>query len=45
MRNIKLLYYNKIITERIFSNLGLDLNCTKIKRLYNKCLDIGALAA
>ncbi|MEJ7738702.1 MAG: transposase [Chitinophagaceae bacterium] len=34
MRNIKLMYYNKIMTERIFSNLGLDLNCKKIKRLY-----------
>jgi hypothetical protein len=32
MRNIKLMYYNKIITERIFSNLALDLNCKKIKR-------------
>ncbi|HLL43987.1 MAG TPA: transposase [Segetibacter sp.] len=45
MRNIKLMYYNKIITERIFSNLALDLNCKKIKRLYNQCLNIGALAA
>lgn len=45
MRNIKLMYYNKIMTERIFSNLALDLNCTKIKRLFNQCLDIGALAA
>ncbi len=45
MRNIKLMYYNKIMTERIFSNLALDLNCKKIKRLYFQCLDIGALAA
>ncbi len=45
MRNIKLLYYNKIMTERIFSNLALNLNCKKIKRLYNQCLNIGALAA
>ena len=45
MRNIKLMYYNKIMTERIFSNLALDLNCKKIKRLYYQCLDIGALAA
>ena len=45
MRNIKLMYYNKIITERIFSNLALDLNCKKIKQLYNQCLNIGALAA
>ncbi len=45
MRNIKLMYYNKIMTERIFSNLALDLNCQKIKRLYYQCLDIGILAA
>ena len=45
MRNIKLMYYNKIMTERIFSNLALDLNCKKIKRLYRQCLDIGRLAA
>jgi hypothetical protein len=45
MRNIKLMYYNKIITQRIFSNLALDLNCKKIRRIYNQCLDIGRLAA
>ena len=26
MRNLKLLYYNKLLTERIFENLALDLN-------------------
>jgi hypothetical protein len=45
MRNIKLMYYNKIMAERIFSNLALDLNCKKIKRIYRQCLDIGQLAA
>jgi hypothetical protein len=45
MRNLKLLYYNKLLTERIFENLALDLNCKKIKRLYRQCLDIGQLAA
>ena len=45
MRNIKIMYYNKFITERIFSNLGLDLSCKKIKKLYDECLDIGNLAA
>lgn len=45
MRNIKLMYYNKIMTERIFSTLALDLNCKKIKHLYYQCLDIGRLAA
>ena len=45
MRNIKLMYYNKIMTERIFSNLALDLNCKKIKHLYQQYLDIGRLSA
>ena len=45
MRNIKLLYYNKMITETIFSNLALDLSADKIKRLYNQCINIGSLAA
>ena len=45
MRNIKLLYYNKMITETIFSNLALDLSCNKIKQLYHHCLNIGSLAA
>src|SRR4051812_46428100 len=45
LRNIKLLYYNKMMTETIFSNLALDLSCKKIKRLYNRCLNIGSLAA
>jgi hypothetical protein len=45
MRNIKLMYYNKIRTDRIFSNLALDLNCKKTKSIYRQCLDIGRLAA
>jgi hypothetical protein len=45
MRNIKLMYYNKMVTDRIFSNLALDLNCKKIKQIYCQCLDIGQLAA
>lgn len=45
MRNIKLLYYNKMITDVIFSNLALDLSADKFKELYQQCLNIGALAA
>lgn len=45
MRNIKLYFYNKYLTETIFTNLGLDLNCRKINRLYNQCLYIGRIAA
>lgn len=45
MRNLKVMYYNKFLTERIFANLDMDLNCQKIKSLYTQCLDIGVLAA
>ncbi len=45
MRNIKLYFYNKYLTETIFANLGLDLSCRKITRLYNQCLNIGRIAA
>ena len=45
MRSIKTYFYNKFLTEPIFSNLGLELNCNKIKKLYNQCLNIGSIAA
>jgi hypothetical protein len=51
MRNIKLLHYNKMITDVIFSNLALDLSVRRILRtdkfneLYQQCLNVGALAA
>jgi hypothetical protein len=45
MQDVKRLYHNKLITETIFSNLDLDLNCKKIKKLYHNCLDIGRMAA
>lgn len=45
MRSIKTYFYNKYLTETIFSNLGLELNCSKIKRLYQDCLNIGSMAA
>ena len=44
MRSIKTWFYNKFLTETIFSNLGLDLNCNKIKKLYDQCLNIGAMS-
>ncbi len=34
MADIKMLHMNQLITERIFSNLDLDLSCRKIKRIY-----------
>jgi len=45
MHNIKQYFYNKYLTETIFANLGLDLSCRKINRLYYQCLDIGRIAA
>lgn len=45
MRSIKTYFYNKFLTETIFSNLGLELNCNKIKKLYSRCLNIGSMAA
>ena len=45
MHNIKQYFYNKYLTETIFGNLDLDLNCRKINKLYHQCLDIGRIAA
>lgn len=45
MADIKMLYMNRLITNRIFSNLDLDLNCRKIKRIYIKCLNFARLCA
>ncbi|TWF34915.1 hypothetical protein FHW36_110115 [Chitinophaga polysaccharea] len=45
IRSIKTSFYNTFLTETIFSNLGLELSCNKIKRLYSKCFNIGAMAA
>ena len=45
LQSIKRLYHNKLLTETIFDNLALDLNCRKIKKLYDQCLDFGRMAA
>lgn len=44
MRSIKTWFYNKFLTETIFTNLALDLNCQKNKRIYLNCLNIGQMA-
>jgi hypothetical protein len=33
------------MTDAIFSILGMDLNCPKIRKLYKECLNFGARAA
>lgn len=45
MRSLKTWFTNKYLTETIFSKLGLELSCDKIKAVYDQCLDIGAMAA
>ena len=45
LQSIKRLYHNKLLTETIFDNLDLDLNCRKIKKLYDQCLEFGRMAA
>jgi hypothetical protein len=45
MRSIKTWFYNRFLTETIFLNLGPELNCNKIIRLYPQCLNIGDMAA
>jgi hypothetical protein len=45
MADIKMLHMNQLITNRIFDNLGLELNSRKIKQLYQQCLNFGRLRA
>jgi len=45
MTDVKVMYFNKFITDFIFSKLALDMSCEKYKSLYNECLNIGRLAA
>lgn len=44
MSNVKTLHLNKIIADRIFSNLGLDLSCNKIRWVYRDALWLGKIA-
>ena len=45
LQDIKRFYHTKFVADTIFSNLGLDLSCKKIKRIYLHCLDVGRMAA
>ena len=45
MRSVKTYFMNKFLTQTIFSKLGLELSCKKIKKLFNECLNIGSMAA
>jgi len=45
MMDIKMWHMNRLITNRIFENLDLELNSKKIKQLYHQCLNFGRLRA
>lgn len=45
MNDIKLMYFNKLITDSIFSKLEIDLTCKKFKHIYTQCLNFGRWAA
>lgn len=45
MSDVKTLNANKIIAERIFSNLDLDLNNKKIRTLYREVLFLGSISS
>lgn len=45
MCDVKVLFFNKMLTEFIFSKLALDLSCKKYRSLFMECLDIGRLAS
>jgi hypothetical protein len=45
MSDVKTLHLNKIVADRIFSNLGLDLSCEKIYHVYCNALWLGKIAS
>ena len=45
MEDIKTLYANRMLAQRIFSNLDLDLSCKKIKAIYYDAIFFGRKTA
>jgi hypothetical protein len=45
LQDIKRMHYNRLIADFILENLGADLKCKKIKKLYADCANFGKLAA
>jgi len=45
LQDIKRVQHNALLADFIFSNLELDLNCKKIKQLYEECANFGRMAA
>ncbi len=44
MCDIKTMHLNKIMADRIFANLEIDMSCKKIKRVYRDALWLGKIA-
>lgn len=45
MADVKMMHLNRLMTQRIFQNLDVDLSDEKIKQLYDDCLNFGRLRA
>lgn len=45
MSDVKTVHLNKIMVDRIFANLEIDLSCKKIRRVYRDALWLGKIAA
>jgi hypothetical protein len=45
LTNVNIAHYNRLIADFILENLGADLKCKKIKKLYADCDNFGKLAA
>ena len=45
MSDIKTLYLNKIMADRIFANLEIDLSCEKMRKVYIDTLCFGKIAS
>jgi len=44
MADVKTINLNKIIADRIFANLGIDLSCLKFRKVYRDTLWLGKIA-
>jgi hypothetical protein len=45
MRTVKTACLNQYMAETIFSILGLDMSSNKVRKFFNKCINIGNIAA
>ncbi len=45
MADVKTIYFNKLMLDRFFAKLEIDLNCPKINAAYHELLNFGKIAA